>query len=117
MPDVDAAALIAALAAQGLSCRAVSAAAAETPDLHRLTWRDGRFQHRCPHGGESTLTALDLRSAAAEFVDAVQADRAMIARLYVETASPRAFSPPPPNLWLTERASAALEAALWADAA
>ena len=97
MHDVDAAALVAALAEQGLSCRAVSAAAAETPDLHHLTWRDGRFRHRCPHGGESALAARDLHSAAAEFADAVQADRAMIARLYVETASARAFYPPPPQ--------------------
>ena len=96
MHDVDAAALIVALVEQGLSCRAVSAAAAETPDLHRLTWRNGTFLHRCPHGGESPLAARDLRSAAAEFADAVQADRAMIARLYVETASARAFYPPPP---------------------
>ena len=97
MPDVDATVLVAALAEQGLSCRAVSPAAAETPDLHRLTWRGGRFRHRCPHGGESALTARDLRAAAAEFADAVQADRAMIARLYVETASARAFYPPPPQ--------------------
>ena len=96
MFDVDAAALIAALAEQGLSGRALSAAAAETPDLHRLSWHSGGFWHRCPHGGESPLEARDLRSAAAEFADAVQADRALIARLYVETASTRAFTPPPP---------------------
>ena len=96
MHDVDAAALVAALAEQGLVCRAVSAAGAETADLHRLAWRGGGFWHRCPHGGESALAARDLRSAAAEFADAVQADRAMIARLYVETASARAFYPPPP---------------------
>lgn len=96
MFDVNAPALVAALAEQGLSCRAVAGAAAETPDLHRLSWRGGGFWHRCPHGGESPLEAHDLRSAAAEFADAVQADRAMIARLYVETASTRAFTPPPP---------------------
>ena len=116
MFDVNAAALVAALAEQGLSCRAVAGAAAETPDLHRLSWREGGFWHRCPHGGESPLEARDLQSAAAEFTDAVQADRAMIARLYVETASTRAFPPPPPKVPLTKPAAAALWAA-WADAA
>ena len=96
MHDVEATALVTALAGQGLACRALAGVGAETPDLHRLVWRGGGFWHCCPHGGESALAAGDLASAAAEFVDAVQAERAMIARLYVETAAARAFYPPPP---------------------
>ena len=92
----DADALLNALAAHGLAGRAVAPTAVETPDLHRLTWRGGRFRHRCPHGGEGTLAARGLQSAAAEFAAAVQADRAMIARLYIETATRAALYPPPP---------------------
>ena len=94
----DADALRNALAAHGLACRAVAAAAVETPDLHRLTWREGRFHHRCPHGGETPLAASDRQSAAAEFARAVQADRATIARLYIETAARAASYPPPPAI-------------------
>ena len=90
-------ALLHALAACGLACRPVAPAAVETPDLHRLAWRNGRFHHRCPHGGETTLAARDRQSAAAEFARAVQADRAMIARLYIETAARAASYPPPPR--------------------
>ena len=92
----DADALLDALAAYGLAGRAVATATVETPDLHRLTWRGGRFRHRCPHGGEGTLAARGLQSAAAEFAAAVQADRAMLARPYIETAPRPALSPPPP---------------------
>ena len=60
------------------------------------------------------MASRDLAAAAAEFVDAVQAERAMIARLYVETAAARAFYPPPPP---QVRVAPRRSAQPWADAA
>ena len=45
----DPQALVDALAAHGLASRIISRTSVETPDLHRLTLRAGRFGHRCPH--------------------------------------------------------------------
>ena len=96
MPAVEILAFAEALADQGLSVRRVSPTAVETPDRHRLTARGGRFWHRCPHGGRAALRARAAAEAAAEFAAAVQAERAMVVRLYVEAAAARAFAHPPP---------------------